>query len=215
MSFAETIARKALQLVLAPSVVVKENARPDCLKNPQTGRNLELDFYLPDFKIGIEVQGQHHYEDENQVARDRLKRKLAAAVGIYIIEISIFQVTPTVLRNKLEGASKEQGLRIGLNDFHPSWLVFKKEVVDPYRDVIRSTYGSSAECQQAPAVIARIALKKEMLHKLKSALYVVVEHKGERLRAKALEVVGDSLKVRLLGSSELLYFKLKKILEVI
>lgn len=214
MSAAENIVRKALELVLAPSVLVIENFRPDFLKNPTTGRNLELDFYLPDFKVGIEIQGQHHYVDQVQIERDHLKRKLASEAGLYVIELSIFQITPTVLRSKLEGASKEQHSRIGLKSFEPSWLTFRKEVVEPYKASIRASYGNSDECLEAPAVVAHRAFKTEMSQKLKSALFVVVQHKGEKLKARVLEVTGHSLKVRPLGSSQFLYIKRSKVLEV-
>lgn len=36
--------------------------RPDILKNPNTGNNLEIDIFLPERKIGFEYQGAIHFE---------------------------------------------------------------------------------------------------------------------------------------------------------
>lgn len=64
----------------------RENYRPDWLCNPETGRNLELDFFMPDLNVGIEVQGKQHYEFtpifhsteadfQAQLRRDQWKRQ--------------------------------------------------------------------------------------------------------------------------------------------
>lgn len=53
--------KKHLQLLLRGFHFV-ENYRPQWLTNPQTGYPLELDFWLPDAEIGIEVQGIQHLE---------------------------------------------------------------------------------------------------------------------------------------------------------
>lgn len=70
--------------------------RPDFLKNPRTGRNLELDMYDPETKIGIEYNGKQHYEYvpsmhkdladfEYQVWRDKLKIELCSKEGVILI----------------------------------------------------------------------------------------------------------------------------------
>ena len=77
---------------------VETNIRPNFLKNPETGRNLELDMYDQITKIAIEYNGQQHYKylpkfhkDENefykQVKRDELKMKLCQENGINLISI--------------------------------------------------------------------------------------------------------------------------------
>src|ERR1035437_5662501 len=43
-----------------PDRNVLYNYRPDWLKNPETGRNLEIDIYYPDLKLAVEFQGIQH-----------------------------------------------------------------------------------------------------------------------------------------------------------
>ena len=70
--------------------------RPDFLKNPKTGRNLELDIYNEKLKLAIEYQGAQHrtytpffhkkYTDYlDQVARDEFKKKKCTELGIDLI----------------------------------------------------------------------------------------------------------------------------------
>lgn len=72
--------------------------RPIFLKNPETGRNLELDLYNDDLKLAIEYNGQSHYvfpnnfhktEEEfiNQVRRDQFKLEMCDKNGIYLITV--------------------------------------------------------------------------------------------------------------------------------
>ena len=77
---------------------VYQNIRPNFLKNPETGRNLEIDCYDPDTQIGIEYMGIQHYVYPNrfmssqgqfikQLQRDNLKLRLCEQHDIYIIRI--------------------------------------------------------------------------------------------------------------------------------
>ena len=73
-------------------------ARPDFLNNPVTGYNLEIDCYNEELKLGVEYQGEQHYnfnpywhasraEFKNQKYRDELKRIYAARAGVLLLEI--------------------------------------------------------------------------------------------------------------------------------
>lgn len=70
--------------------------RPSFLKNPKTGKNLELDMYSPHLKLAIEYQGVQHrrytpffhraYSDYlDQVERDTYKKKRCEEEGIDLI----------------------------------------------------------------------------------------------------------------------------------
>lgn len=72
--------------------------RPNWLKNPKTGRNMEIDCYNDDLKIGVEYHGRQHYERvkrfhkteeefESQIYRDNLKLDLCDANGVYLITV--------------------------------------------------------------------------------------------------------------------------------
>ena len=92
----EELTAQAAQAILGRPV--QRNIRPDCLRNPATGRNLELDVYDDVEKIGVEYQGIQHYRftprfhrDEmdflHQQERDELKRQLCLTAGIKLIEV--------------------------------------------------------------------------------------------------------------------------------
>lgn len=72
--------------------------RPDFLKNPETGRNLELDGYNEELKIGFEYNGIQHYcfpnrfnktrqEFEYQLKKDKFKLEKCNEHGIYLITV--------------------------------------------------------------------------------------------------------------------------------
>jgi hypothetical protein len=77
---------------------IKRNIRPDFLRNPETGKSLELDCYNPEYKIAVEYNGIQHYKFPSayhktekefyaQLYRDRLKKKLCEDAGVYLIPI--------------------------------------------------------------------------------------------------------------------------------
>lgn len=92
--------------------------RPDWLKNPATGRNLELDGYSPVVRLAFEYDGAQHSQynryfhrggpDEflYQVKKDNYKDKLCKEHGITLVRIPHF-VAPIDLEryivNKLRG----------------------------------------------------------------------------------------------------------------
>ena len=64
-----------------PTEKVLYNYRPDWLKNPKTGHNLELDIYYPDRNLAIEIQGIHH-ETTYQKYKDSIKAQVCKEKGI-------------------------------------------------------------------------------------------------------------------------------------
>lgn len=92
----QTVSKK-LRMVLN-GVAILENTRPDWLISSQ-GERLELDFYIPELDLAIEVQGQQHYTfvphfhfNQNgfsdQLRRDREKRYLCEHKGLFLLEIA-------------------------------------------------------------------------------------------------------------------------------
>lgn len=82
--------------------------RPDFLKNPETKRNLEIDCYNDECKIGIEYSGIQHYvypngfhrtkeEFINQIRRDKYKVEQCDKNGVYLITVPY-----TVPHNKIK-----------------------------------------------------------------------------------------------------------------
>ena len=75
-----------------------DTVRPAWLRNPKTGKNLELDCYNDKLKIGLEHQGEHHYKFPNyfhktkeewikQVQYDQYKRQRCDEEGVYLITV--------------------------------------------------------------------------------------------------------------------------------
>jgi hypothetical protein len=89
MSYAEDLFEKSLRAVLGNEVEIIKNYRPVWLKNPETDRLLELDFYIPSVKVAFEIQGEHHYLKEEQKKRDLIKIKLCRNKGIKLLHNSI------------------------------------------------------------------------------------------------------------------------------
>ena len=89
----EILTRRALEQLYGKKF---PTIRPNWLRNPTTGRNLELDGYCEELKIGFEYHGAQHREFpndfhstfeefQNQVARDIYKEKICKERGIYMI----------------------------------------------------------------------------------------------------------------------------------
>ena len=77
---------------------IERNIRPSFLRNPESGKSLELDCYVPEYKLAIEYNGIQHYkfpsayhktekEFYDQLYRDRLKKKLCDEAGVYLIPV--------------------------------------------------------------------------------------------------------------------------------
>ena len=95
MSKGEALCKQVIEEIYnAPFYCV----RPDFLKNPETGRNLELDLYNDFYKIAVEYDGLQHSifpnsfhktreEFLNQVRRDEFKIDMCDKHGIYLIRV--------------------------------------------------------------------------------------------------------------------------------
>lgn len=92
-----------------------EKVRPDWLRNPATGRHLELDCYNEELRLAVEYNGVQHYifpnrfhlteaEFVDQVARDEVKRSLCDQRGVYLIvvpySVGVSQI-PSYIRDRL------------------------------------------------------------------------------------------------------------------
>ena len=86
--------------------------RPNFLKNPLTGYNLELDCYNDELKIAIEYQGEQHYKHPNytgqtfqqfiyQVQKDKYKVDACDRNGVYLITVP-YNVPDCMLRKYIE-----------------------------------------------------------------------------------------------------------------
>jgi hypothetical protein len=85
---------------------------PDFLRNPETGRKLEIDCYNEDLKIGLEYNGPTHYlwpnyttqtkeEFVKQIRRDQYKVDACDANGVYLITVP-YNVPNEMLKSFIE-----------------------------------------------------------------------------------------------------------------
>jgi hypothetical protein len=107
--------------------------RPDWLVG-ERGRPLEIDAYSAARQIGIEYQGQQHYQfvelwHKNQenfeacLARDQFKRELCAANGVILFELKYIP-RPTQERIVAHAASEAQSMAIPAR-FNPAFARFE------------------------------------------------------------------------------------------
>ena len=85
--------------------------RPDFLRNPVTGKNLEIDLYNDQLKLGVEIDGTQHKKYTpffhrnkdhfyTQMYRDEIKKMQCAKHGITLINID-YDVGDKNLRSEL------------------------------------------------------------------------------------------------------------------
>lgn len=134
-------------MIFENGVVIHRNYRPDWLKNPTTRKNLELDFYIPHIKVGIEIQGQHHYDDSSQINRDKVKKDLVFDENITLVKLSIFQIGPAILWRKIGNYTHLPRFVTRLKVFDRGWTIV--EEVKEYKRKILQLYGKS-DCIISP-----------------------------------------------------------------
>ena len=93
--------------------------RPNFLKNPNTGYNLELDGYCEELKLAFEYDGEFHYkemdwiDDRNRLEKvqqkDRLKDSLCKENDIMLVRVPYWE------NNDLEHYINQQLISLGVN----------------------------------------------------------------------------------------------------
>lgn len=104
ISKSEQKMKKILDSVVAEGERFTDSYRPDWLKNPATGQNLELDRYYHDLKIGIEYNVEQHRKKNNEAqwARDKLKKSLCAKHGVIRLVFYFDELTADIARAKFQ-----------------------------------------------------------------------------------------------------------------
>jgi hypothetical protein len=82
----EQLIRKTLNCAFPKDKVIY-NWRPDFLKNPLTGRNLELDIYYPELNLAFEINGVYHLTICGKT-RDSFKKKKCEEEHINLFAIT-------------------------------------------------------------------------------------------------------------------------------
>jgi hypothetical protein len=92
--------QRFLTAILKDRNIVRQFEHPK-LQNPRTGKQLELDFYVPSLKLAFEFQGEQHYQSlgvgatrtQQQLEEDTTKVEQCKKIGIDVIWIPFWDLT--------------------------------------------------------------------------------------------------------------------------
>jgi len=94
--------------------------RPNWLRNPETGRKLELDGYCADLRSAFEYNGKQHYEYPNAfhktrmdfdklVQRDKIKMETCESYGVKLLTIP-YDIEDSDLHTYIESHLRSEGV---------------------------------------------------------------------------------------------------------
>lgn len=212
MSYSENLCEKALKLILTDGIHVFRNYRPDWLKNPETGRNLEIDFYIPKLQIAIEIQGEHHYDNPKQIDRDLIKKKILESFNVYLMAISITQISPARLYKSIKKHCFMNDKTLYLKNFNRDWndLLEYKE----YKISMNNQYKGS-KCLKSPEFHSIKEEKnnqyQEMFDKIIKKEFYDYRMRGNKVRIIPLEKDKSNVICRVAGTNEMITVKMNKL----
>lgn len=156
MSYGEQILEGFMRVMSGEEYMV--NYRPDWMMG------LELDFYFPRKRVGIEFQGDHHYQpteysqDYHNVRRnDGMKRRLCRDNGITLIRLDAIDLEYKRLRHKIKALRfwKLPKLR---REHMPELRRLNKEAVE-YRRLLRERFNSPTALRRSNPKRKKIILE--------------------------------------------------------
>jgi hypothetical protein len=218
MSYSEKLCEKSLRLIFEKEVKIYKNYRPDWLKNIKTGKNLELDFYLPQFQVAIEIQGPHHYDNFDQVEKDKIKESILNLNGIKIIKLSIFQISPTILRRKILNYTNFSWDPLLIKKYDKNWNSLPE--IKRYKQKILEIYGRS-KCTKSPYVNEDKEKRDFYYNGLDKKIMFNVEYNykfnnsGIIKKITPVEIISrKNIKCRILGSSNFIFVRKKDLIDI-
>lgn len=131
-----------------PDAKILVNARLPALTNPLTDAELEIDIYLPDYRLGLEFNGPQHYtptewfsEEEqfrSQRARDLMKLGLCQEKDIDLLVVTVADLWPSRIWRKL--AEKTPVREIPDEEWHLVRWLYKQ--ARRYREAVNREHGA-------------------------------------------------------------------------
>lgn len=87
---------------------VERDVTPDWLVSTQTGRSLKLNYYYPEIKVAVRLEGLRgrnqrlgpdEFERQQQLERDRERERLCQAQGVRLLSFDVYSEPQEVLRS--------------------------------------------------------------------------------------------------------------------
>ncbi len=110
-SYGEVLLNCYLDLFITFTVLKSPRSlgsKPSFLINPASGSLLELDVLFEEFRLGFEVQGEHHYTDPKVQAKDAAKLALCAGHKRVLVPVNISQLDSAALQTLIVNSVKDQ-----------------------------------------------------------------------------------------------------------
>lgn len=149
----ERLARHAFETLLERPF---KKARPSWLRNPKTGRGLELDGFNAELGLAFEYQGDQHYKVvkpfkmddarlQRQQYRDALKKRLCTEHGVQLCEVPNTVESSALPKWVFDELSRYDGLRERLKPWESvqtkEWLASDHYSIDDLQSVARERDG--------------------------------------------------------------------------
>ena len=138
---------------------VKQEVTPPWLVNPETKRQLKLDYLYPDIGLGIRLAGRRGSqirrrlsleEEAQQLDRDEARLRLCAEHGITLVAIDVVLDPPAKIFSRLSTALSDVSRRLAKSDLP---LTKKGELIEQ-NSKARSRLGEIARVVQSESDLA-------------------------------------------------------------
>jgi len=107
----ESLMKRFLDTIVAEDKRHKDNYRPDWLRNPVTGKCMEIDRFDPDDDAGFEFQGMQHYlytegldKAGRLLKRDKAKKTICELEGVRLFFVTARDLTWGKMRELIQEA---------------------------------------------------------------------------------------------------------------
>lgn len=146
-----------------PDDEAEYNYRPDWLKNPKTGKNLELDIFYEKQKLAVEVNGPFH-KLQYQKDKDAIKKKVAQDMGIFFLVVE--SVHDLFKIGRKWRFRIPDGLYLRMRAYKPNRKAFRSKLNNAFRKQRWHKWKdkmSESSRKEKESVLRRMEIRKRLL----------------------------------------------------